>query len=184
MKHLASIITLCFVISCNNVENIKKNNYSIIEIIENNTTPSVDISKYKLVIDSDVDHTEDAKKILEVKRQWPLAMQSLKASEFDSILSKKFTFKGLDGFYNRTEYIANRTKPDNWKIEFVKYDEMCLQFIGDQAILSYKNKIVNVNSVSQEKEIEYISWVDVFTQEDKKWKILTSHAIDYRLEKQ
>lgn len=73
----------------------------------------------------------DAEQILNVKLKWPLAMQSKNPAEFDSILSKSFTFKGTNSFYNREEYIKDRSSSQEWIITFVKYENVTLQFIGN-----------------------------------------------------
>lgn len=166
-------------------KNIEKNtasNYATIVISEDNSTPSVDISKYTLINDSQKDRRNDAKEILKVKRKWPLAMQSLNPLEFDSILSKNFTFKGSDKFFTRSDYIKNRTTPDEWKITFVKYDNVTLQFFGETGILSYVNHVTNKNDNTGAIEYEHISWVDIYVIEDGVWKIGAAHSIDYRLE--
>jgi len=156
--------------------------YSISEITIEDSTPTVEIKKYTLIIDAQQNRTNDAKQIMNLKRRWPLAMQSQNLEEFEAILAKEFTFKGIGEFFNRTDYIKNRIKPDDWKITFVKYDNLCLQFINDLAILTYKNKITNENVKTKEIEIENITWTDIFLVEDEQWKIKSSHAIDYRME--
>lgn len=166
----------------NNAEKNSAINYSAVVITEDNSTPSVDISKYTLIYDPQKDRRIDAKEIIKVKRKWPLAMQSLNPLEFDSILSKNFTIKGSDNFFTRADYIKNRTTPDEWKITFVKYDNVTLQFFGDTGILSYVNQITNKNVNTGTIEYEHISWVDIFVIEDGKWKIGAAHSIDYRLE--
>ena len=166
----------------NNVEKNSARNYSTVFILEDNSTSSVDISKYTLINDSQNDRRNDAKEILKVKRKWPLAMQSLNPLEFDSILSRNFTFKGSDKFFTRADYIKNRTTPNQWKITFVKYDNVTLQFFGDTGILSYMNLITNKNVNTGAIEYEHISWVDIYVIEDGKWKIGAVHSIDYRLE--
>jgi len=183
------LTTLVIFISCkerqkannNGVKN-SANNYSTEVITDDNTTPSVDISKYTLINDPQKDRRNDAKEIIKVKRKWPLAMQSLNPLEFDSILSKNFTFKGGDNVFTRADYIKNRTTPDEWKITFVKYDNVTLQFFGDTGILSYVNQITNKNDNTGAIEHEHISWVDIYVIEDGKWKIGAAHSIDYRLE--
>lgn len=166
----------------NNPEKNLSNIYSTVVITEDNSTPSVDISKYTLIEDPQRDRRNDANEIIKVKKKWPLAMQSLNPLEFDSILSKKFTFKGSDKFFTRADYIRNRTTPDEWKITFVKYDNVTLQFFGETGILSYVNRITNKNVYTGAIEYEYISWVDIYVIEDGKWKIGAAHSIDYRLE--
>jgi hypothetical protein len=183
------LTTLVVAFSCNegqkannNAEKNSATSYSTVVILDDNSTPSVDISKYTLINDPKKDRRNDAKEILKVKRKWPLAMQSLNPLEFDSILSKDFTFNGSDKFFTRSDYIKNRTTPDEWKITFVKYDNITLQFFGDTGILSYVNHITNKNANTGAIEYEHISWVDFYVIEDGKWKIGAAHSIDYRLE--
>jgi hypothetical protein len=156
-------------------------NYSTKLVSLENTTPTVDLSSYTLITSSENDHQKDADEILQLKRKWPLAMQSLDPLAFDSILSSNFTFKG-ERFFNRADYIKNRTTPDDWKITFVRYSNVTLQFFDDRAVLSYVNQITNRNSKTEAIEYEHISWVDIYRNENKEWKLESAHAIDYRLE--
>jgi len=156
--------------------------FTTVEITEENTTPSVDISKYILITDSKTDRRADAREILQVKRKWPLAMQSKSKPAFDSILTSNFVFKGGTTFYNREDYINDRTLPHEWKITFVKYDNVTLQFFGNTAILSYANQVRNEHTGTGAIEIEHISWVDIFLKENDKWKIGAAHSIDYRVD--
>jgi len=183
------LITLPIAFSCkqlqetdNNIDKNLANDYSAIVILEDNSTSSVDISKYTLISNGQKDRRSDAKEILKVKRKWPLAMQSLNPLEFESILSKNFIFKGGDNFVTRADYIKNRTTANEWKITFVKYDNVTLQFLGDTGILSYMNLVTNENINTGAIEYERISWVDIYAIEHGEWKIESAHAIDYRLE--
>jgi hypothetical protein len=181
IKFIFLLIITCL-LSCKEKPTDLTTNYSLLEISEDNATPTVDISNYSLINDPQNDHRDDAKEILKVKRQWPLAMQSLSPLAFDSILSKDFTFKSGDTFFNRADYIKNRTTPDDWKITFVEYDNVTLQFFGNTAILSYNNHVRNEKTVTKEVEIEHISWVDIYIKENDKWMLGGAHSIDYRLE--
>lgn len=189
-KTIFTVLTTIFVaFSCKQEQNadadLEKDligNFSTVVLLEDNSTSTVDISKYTLINDRHKDRSSDAKEILKVKRKWPLAMQSLNPLEFDSILSKNFIFKGGDSFFTRSEYIKNRSAPDEWKIIFVEYDNVTLQFFGDTGILSYINNITNKNANTGAVEYERISWVDIYVIEGGKWKIGASHSIDYRLE--
>lgn len=183
------LITLPIAFSCkqlqktdNNIDKNLANDYSAIVILEDNSTSSVDISKYTLISNGHKDRRSDANEILKVKRKWPLAMQSLNPLEFESILSKNFIFKGGDNFVTRSDYIKNRTTANEWKITFVKYDNVTLQFLGDTGILSYMNLVTNKNINTGAIEYERISWVDIYAIEHGEWKIESAHAIDYRLE--
>jgi len=176
------LVIITGLLSCNEKQNESTKTYSLLEISENNLTPTVDISKYSLVNDSQNNRSNDANEILKVKRKWSLAMQSLNPLEFDSILSKGFIFKSSNTFFNREDYITNRTTPDDWKITFVEYDNVTLQFFENTAVLSYKNHVRNENAVTREVEIEHISWVDIYIKENNKWMLGAAHSIDYRLE--
>lgn len=151
-------------------------------ITEENKTPTVDIAKYTLVSTADEDRKKDAAEILKLKRRWPLAMQSLDKSEFESILAKGFTFTADGKVMNRDEYITNRTTPDDWKITHVIYDKMTLQFFGDTAVLSYRNRVTNDHSKTKEREIEIIHWVDVYKKENNEWKLAAAQVVDFRIE--
>lgn len=163
-------------------ESNKINETTIIEMEVNNSTPTVDLAKYKLIVDTGKDRRSDAEQILSVKRKWPLAMQSKNAAEFDSILSKNFMFQGGNSVYNRKDYIKDRTSPGEWIITFVKYENLTLQFIGERGILSYINHVTNKNQKTGDIEIEHMTWVDIYILEDGKWKIGAALPIDYRLE--
>jgi len=107
--------------------------YEQVVIKEENNTPTVDIANYTLITDGVTDRKADAREILQVKRKWPLAMQTKDRALFNSILAKNFTFKGSDQFYNREDYITDRVADANWKITAVKYENMVLQFFGEFA---------------------------------------------------
>lgn len=155
----------------------------VVEIALENTTPTVDMAEFTLIGNEKGFLKDDAIAIMNVKRRWPLAVQSQNEAEFESILARDFSFKGIGEFFNRKDYIQNRIKPDDWKITFVKYENVSLQFIGELGVLTYKNKIKNENTITQETEIEIISWMDIFVKENNQWKIRACHAIDYKAEK-
>ncbi len=185
---LAVLIINLILFSCNQKKADEKysedsnNEESIlVELADNNITPTVYLSTYKLIVNSSIDRKADAAEILRVKRKWPLAMQSKNPAEFESILAKNFTFKGTDSFYNRSDYIKDRTSSDEWIITFVKYENVTLQFIGEIGILSYKNHVTNKSQKTNKIENEEITWVDIYVKEDGEWKIGASHSIDYRL---
>lgn len=182
MKHIIISIILGQIIfySCNPKKVIRES--IIIEIEEKNSTPTVDLAKYKLIVNSGKDRKADAEQILGVKRKWPLAMQSKNPAEFDSILSKNFTFQGGNSFYKRNDYIKDRTSPGEWIITFVKYENVTLQFIGERGIMSYVNHVTNKNQKTGDIEYEHMTWVDIYVLEDGKWKIGAGYPIDYRLE--
>lgn len=152
-------------------------------IKEKNATPTVDIKEYTLILPQNENRKEDAEQILDLKRKWPLVMQVPNREGFDTILSRHFTFSGDGKLFNREDYIVDRTQPSDWKITYVKYDNLTLQFFGNTAVLTYRNQVTNENIKTKEVEIEYISWADIYVLEDNKWKIGATHTVDLRVEK-
>lgn len=184
------VLSLSFILFACNSETTQKGNTennsdkaAAIEVtLHDNNTPTVDIASYTLITKPGEDHTKDAEEIMRLKRKWPLAMQSLNPLAFDSILSRDFTFKGINEFFNRADYIKNRTTPGDWIITYVKYDNVTLQFVGETGILTYANRITNKNTRTNETEYEMISWMDAFVKEGTQWKLSVSHAISYQVE--
>ena len=175
-------IIFIFFLSCE--QKFSKSEPEILRITTqklHNRTATVDIPEYFLITDSLHPRKQDAEEILEIKRKWPLAMQSLNTQEFEDILSQNFVFADHGKMMQRKAYIANRTTPSDWKITHVKYDNLTLQFFDDSAILSYRNHVTNKNFKTKETEIEDISWVDVYQKEQGKWKIAASHVIDFKM---
>lgn len=91
---------------------------------EKNVTPTVDIREYTLIFQQNENRKEDAEEILDLKRKWPLVMQMPNREGFDTILSRHFTFSGDGNLFNREDYIEDRIKPSDWKITYVKYDNL------------------------------------------------------------
>lgn len=180
------LFTLTGICCCKQAEPVKDKDGAVftrtVLTLDDNVTPTVDLAQITLISHAKDHRTADAKAIMKVKRKWPLAMQSLSQGAFDTILSRNFTFNAKDHFFTRADYIKNRTTPDDWKIIFVKYENVTLQFVGNTGLLSYVNHITNRNSKTQEIEYEHISWVDTYVMENGQWKIDAAHAIDYRLE--
>lgn len=156
--------------------------YKATIIKEKNLTPTVDIREYTLIEAEKEGRKKDAEQILDLKRKWPLVMQSPDRIGFDTILSNNFTFIGDGRLLNREDYINDRTKPSQWKITHVKYDNLTLQFFGNTALLTYRNQVTNEHINTKKVETEYISWADIYVLESNKWKIGASHAIDFRIE--
>ncbi|MBN8653847.1 MAG: nuclear transport factor 2 family protein [Cytophagales bacterium] len=157
--------------------------YSAITIIEKNLTPTVDIANYTLLQAQHEDRQSDAEMILNVKRKWPLVMQAPSSIGFDTLLSKNFTFTDNGKLFNRQDYITDRLAASDWKITLVTYTNLTLQFFNDTALLTYKNQVTNEHVITKEVEIEYISWADIYVQENNTWKIGATHVVDFRMEK-
>ena len=102
-------------------------NYIQVIIKEANTTPTVDIKDFTLVSNNIKADSIEAIEIMRVKRNFPLAMQKYDSLLFESILSKSFTFRAQNEFFNRTDYIANRVH-GTWTIDTVKFKNLVLQF--------------------------------------------------------
>jgi ketosteroid isomerase-like protein len=185
MRSFLCILSITTIFCCNTKteETTVTGNYSALEILAPNETPTVDIEKYVLISHSNDVRKSDASEILAVKRKWPLAMQSPSIRAFDSLLSKDFVFAADGQLLNRKDYINDRTSSSEWKITHVKYDNMALQFFGDIALLTYRNQVKNENINTNAVEIEYMSWADVYNKEEGKWKIDAAHVVDYRVEK-
>ncbi|MBX2955164.1 MAG: nuclear transport factor 2 family protein [Cyclobacteriaceae bacterium] len=185
MKQLTKtllLFSLCVgLLSC--IDKKEKETYAAIEVNLNNATPTVDIDKYTLIQTKDEDRRKDAEQILDLKRKWPLVMQSPSRAGFDTILSQNFTFTGEGKLLNREDYIEDRTKISDWKITYVKYDNLILQFYGEVAVLTYRNAVTNENVTTNEIEIEYISWADIYVVENRNWKIGSTQVVDFRIEK-
>jgi hypothetical protein len=152
------------------------------EIILENNTPTVDMPKVTLISTEGIDRSNDAAAIMAVKRRWPMAMQSRDEKEFDAILAAGFTFGADANVMNRKEYIADRISPNEWRITHVVYDNMTLQFFGDNAVLTYRNRVTNDNENTKEREIEVIHWADIFVRSGGAWKIAAAHVVDFRIE--
>jgi hypothetical protein len=182
-KILLLLISIVVLACANKKEEIKNETYKIVEVAEDNTTPTVDLKKYRLIENGSEDRKQDAKQILKLKRTWPLVMQSPSRIGFDTLLSRNFTFSGDGNLLNREDYITDRIKPSDWKITHVKYDNLTLQFFGNTALLTYRNEVTNEHINTKEVEIEYISWADLYVLENRKWKIGASHTVDVRIEK-
>lgn len=181
MKPLFYCLMICLMISsCVQSNHSKK--FEITEIKEFNSTPTVDIEEYNLILDPEENRKKDAEDILSIKRKWPQIMQSPSPKGFDTILSKDFTFIYNGKLLNRADYIADRTRISDWKITFVKYDNLSLQFFGDMALLTYRNHVKNENTKTKEIEIEDINWADVYIKENDKWKIKSAHVIEVKIE--
>lgn len=152
------------------------------EIILENNTPTVDMPKVTLISTEGIDRSNDAAAIMAVKRRWPMAMQARDEKEFDAILAAGFTFGADAKVMNRKEYIADRISANDWRITHVVYDNMTLQFFGDHALLTYRNRVTNDNENTKEREIEVIHWADIFVRSGSEWKIAAAHVVDFRIE--
>ncbi len=151
-----------------------------IVIEEDNLTTTVDIKSYTLITDNVDAHRTDAKEIMQVKRNWPMAMQTKDRALFDKILSKKFTFRAPHEFFNREDYILDRTQSPVI-VENASYENLVLQFFDEMAVLTYRNIIKGKDKDGIDESWQY-SWADIYVKEDGMWKIGASHLIQERKE--
>src|SRR5690606_41436976 len=120
-NYITAILFLLTFWSCNKSE-ISKSEYQQLRITEANLTPTVDIKDFVLITNNPSHDKDEAFKILQVKRFFPLAMQTKDRSLFEKILAQEFVYQGEDEFYkNRTDYIENRINA-TWTIGNVKYE--------------------------------------------------------------
>lgn len=174
--------SLSILISCNSSEIPKAlgNDYKQILILENNTTPTVDIKGYVLITNNPIKDSAESKEVLKVKRNFPLAMQKRDSLLFEQILSANFTFRADDEFFNRQDYILNRIH-GTWTIDTVRFENLALQFFGNVAILTYKNSLKGTDDNGR-PDLEKYTWADVYGKENGVWKILSVHCIDSKTE--
>jgi hypothetical protein len=139
-------------------------------------SPNVDISRYVLITDDVEAARDDARRIMRLKADLPLAVQRKDRTLFDQLFAAHFTFRGEDEFWTREEYIRNRVERSE-KVGAVRYDNLVLQFFGPVAVLTYRNT-VKVTDASGKEETLHMSWADVYVQEAGEWKIGAIHLID------
>jgi ketosteroid isomerase-like protein len=171
-----SLITL---LSCNQsaekVNEVEATAFAQHVIKQNNKISTVGIDSFILITNNFLADEQKAKDIMEVKRNWPLAMQNKDRSLFESILAKQFTFRADNEFFNRKEYIEDRVKTPTI-VDTAVYENLVLQFFGNTALLSYRNVITGKDAGGIAEKWQY-SWADVYTEEKGKWKIAGSHLI-------
>ena len=148
-------------------------------------SPNVGISSYALITDKAEAHRTDAEAIMQVKKNFPLAVQTKDRALFEKILARDFVFRGEgeNGLLRRENYINDRTNPSSGKVLTADYENIALQFFGDIAVMTYRNIVKGTNEKGQPDPAEYISWADVYVKENGEWKIGAAHVIDYRTEK-
>ncbi|MBK7738744.1 MAG: nuclear transport factor 2 family protein [Saprospiraceae bacterium] len=181
---LICIWTFCF--GCNDNESKFETDNKFVQtsIAEENLTPTVDIDHFVLISNNTEAQIKDAKEILKVKRNFPLAMQTKDESLFNKILAKNFAFRAEDEFYNRADYIKDRTTCTD-TVTAVKYENLVLQFFGDIGVLTYRNIVENKgilhDTIAMDKNWnEYMTWADIYVKEEGIWKIGSVHQIEYR----
>lgn len=150
-----------------------------IELHTPNTDGIVDLDTFMLVTRNIHADSVEALDLIRLKRKWPMAMHTRKAEDFERILAKDFVFRAEDEFFDRASYIADRVNGLD-TVGHVVYENVVLQFMGDRALLTYRNVLTNQDSITY--GVEQMSWADMFVKENGEWKISASHQIEYRKE--
>ncbi len=182
MQFFPILILLAMIYGCNEPVNpvTTSGSFQQININEENTTPTVDIRSFALITNDRTKDSMDAREILKVKRNFPLAMQRKDSLLFEQILAKSFTFRADDEFFNREDYIQNRIH-GTWNIDTVRYQNLALQIMGELALLTYKNSLNGTDDAGR-SNLEKYTWADLYGKEDGKWKLLSVHCIDAKIE--
>lgn len=150
-------------------------------LIEDNLTPTVDIRSFTLITSDPGKDSVEAREILQLKRNLPLAMQKKDSSLFSHILASSFTYRGEDEFYSdKRSYIQNRIHA-SWTIDTVKYQNLVLQFFEGIAMITYRNTLSGTDD-NGKPDIEHYNWAEVYVKEDGHWKIKSIHEIESRVE--
>jgi hypothetical protein len=143
--------------------------------------PQVRLSSYTLICDDkDVQARKaDAEAVMQVKIELPRAVQTKEADRFERILARNFVFRAEGQFYGRADYIRERAKNKDTVIT-ADYQNVVLQFIGDVALLTYRN-IVVMEPGGPENTVD-MTWADILVRESGQWKFRAVHLIDSRVE--
>lgn len=139
-------------------------------------TPTVGITNYTLISNDLARDSSNAREIIQAKVILPLAMQRHDASLFDSVLAKDFISQGEDEFFNRKEYIQDRVN-GKWMISDVQYENLVLEFFGDWAMLTYRNRVKEKDEFGKENLFLWF-WSDIWIKENGRWKIRVLRAIN------
>ena len=143
--------------------------------------PSVDIKGYSLITSDAERDRPAAAEIMQVKAEWPRAMQTKSKELFESILARDFSFRAEDQFFERDAYIRDRVESVE-TVESARYENLVLQFFDDVAVMTYRNIISGADGDTGLPETWHYSWADIFVLEDGRWKIGGSHLISERSE--
>jgi hypothetical protein len=142
---------------------------------------SIDIRSYSLITSDAARDRPAAAEIMQVKADWPRAMQTKSRALFESILARSFTFTAEGQWHERDSYIRDRVESVE-TVELVRYENLVLQVFGEVAVLTYRNVVSGADGATGLAETWHYSWADIFVSEDGKWKIGGSHLISERSE--
>lgn len=152
----------------------------VINVSTDTGRPDISIESYSVITADRDRELPMAAEVMEIKKLYPQAMRRKDRAIFEQILARGFTFKGVKDFFNRQDYIDNRTQGPvtDWN---VKYHNLVLQFVGERGLVTYRN-VVTGNNDDGTAYTEFMTWADVYVREDGQWKIEAVHLIDYREE--
>lgn len=139
-------------------------------------TPTVGINNFTLITNDLQRDSSNAQAIIRAKVILPLAMQKHDSTLFDSVLAKDFISQGEGEFFNRNEYIQDRVN-GKWMISDVQYENLVLEFFGDFAVLTYRNKVKEKDEFGKENLFLWF-WTDIWIKENGEWKIRVLRAIN------
>lgn len=139
-------------------------------------TPTVGITNYTLISNNLARDSSMAREIIQAKVILPLAMQKHDAALFDSILARDFISQGEGEFLNRKEYIHDRVN-GKWLITDVQYENLVIEFFGDWAMLTYRNRVKEKDEFGKENLFIWY-WSDIWVKENDRWKIKVLRAIN------
>ena len=86
-----------------------------------------------------------------------------------------FTFRGESEFFNRADYIRDRTTGEG-RVKTADYQNLVLQFFGEVAMLTYRNIVEDEPGGPGSWKAEMI-WSEMFVKEDGRWKGASLHQI-------
>ncbi len=156
--------------------------FSQVTVKEETNNPNIGIGSYTLITDNAAAHRADAETVMQLKKNYPLAMQTKDAALFNRILARDFTFRGENEFFGREDYIRDRVQASQ-TVTSAQYENLVLQFVGEVGVLTYRNVVKNKDASGNPNDTEYMTWADIYVKENGGWKIGAVHLIDYRAEK-
>jgi ketosteroid isomerase-like protein len=138
--------------------------------------PQVRLSSYTLIYDDNEEpRKDDAEAVMQVKIELPRAVQTKDAERFERILAPNFVFRAEGQFYGRADYIRERANNKD-TVMTADYENVVLQFIGDVALLTYRN-IVVIEPGGPEHTAR-MTWADILVKEGGQWKFRAVYLID------
>jgi hypothetical protein len=136
------------------------------------------LKEYVLISDNLERDRADAEAIIQSKVEFVRAMQTKVRAHFEPFLAHNFIFRTSDQFFDRNEYINDRVA-DPSKVKQADYMNVVVRFIGDIALVTYSN-IVEDQPGGPGAWKAHMTWADVLSKEDGRWKFSAMHLIEFR----